>query len=275
MKLRAIILVGLLALGRLLGADAATSADTSKPSEVVPKTTTEIKTQPKQDQAPIVNSPPPAVSAPAVQQLAPTYYTTIKSGEDKGERDEKTTDYAMDFFTFLLVIVGGLQVTWIILTLNSSKDSAQRQLRAYIGMAFPEGVTPTAVIGENGNNYFILKIKNTGQTPAYNVVAQGKIYSNEYPQVDYVDPIIDPQKPIGKIVLSPQQEFDLRCYGAGRAPDKPGTTFASYIIARVEYVDAFKNKHWTNFCFVWRYIDGVNRLVPAEKGNTTDDYPDE
>jgi hypothetical protein len=139
-----------------------------------------------------------------------------------------------------------------------SGDTAKRQLRAYI---FSDHAK---VIGFNTNSHILVTaaFKNSGQTPAYNVIVWVNCHIAAYP-------------------LEGKRERPTDESGASRGHVGPGATFhvpmqlsetktasqtaairagvgAIYYYGEVTYIDAFWQARFTRFCFMYGGDAGCN-----------------
>jgi hypothetical protein len=191
-----------------------------------------------------------------------------------------TAECTMLVLTFCLVIAAFIQAViyagqaWLMFrTLEENRKSTQIALRAYVCLTFDEQNPPKPKWVEN-KLYCEFLVKNTGQTPARNVIAQCKTIRRQFPQQpDFPDFIIDPNKGSGFATLSPQEPMKLPC-----APDDtfnqipvqiPGEDMPEivwYIFGRIEYTDVFDEKRNTCFCYAFKH--GVLFVTP--QGNEMD-----
>ena len=149
-------------------------------------------------------------------------------------------------------------------SIEASKESSERQLRAYIGLKISDkhpAVVPA------GSGYLEVIIKNNGLTPAHQIRAKGRVgaMDAELPNNFEIEKI-DPKKEPSRFVLGPQQEIPVKCYLGGNLTPVGSSRREMYIITRVEYVDAFDKPRFTTLCFTWQ--NGVCR--PCEYGNDAD-----
>ena len=155
--------------------------------------------------------------------------------------------------TFVAVFTGYLWRATRRLVLGAEK-TAERQLRAYISVIatgkIPNSMNPRLPA-------YQIKIKNTGQTPAYGMKSWRGIGIHELPLVTEL-------KPMGNVtdadpVLGSQCEAVLPIrrvtpFSSEQIASVKVGTHAIYIFGRVEYKDAFGFPHFTDFCLY--EIDG-------------------
>jgi len=148
-----------------------------------------------------------------------------------------------------------LQFIALLLTIGVMIRNGHRQLRAYV---LPEngGILDGTMLNppqpaRAGIPGVVLLIKNSGQTPAYEVV--------HWAQIEVV-PVQDENR---ALVVPPMQKQYSSTLGSGGMTNKalwcgraltPGEilevangTRAIYLFGRIEYKDAFKKPHFTNF----------------------------
>ncbi len=177
---------------------------------------------------------------------------TVKQGKD--EDDKPTNDRIIAWSTVFLagvtailaIFTGYLWMATRRLVIGAEK-TAERQLRAYV-FVIESSITDT---DRPEIKRIAVRIKNTGQTPAFNVTHWQNAQIFLYPGTD-----IFPGKPnvqlstsmlglgmatdkLHEIEISPSE-------GAGIAAGTKGL----YIWGEIEYVDAFKITRRTRYCFM-------------------------
>lgn len=185
-------------------------------------------------------------------------------------------------YTKWLVIVGAIQfvvliaqaaVFWFTLhainrqTLLSS-DTAQRQLRAYVCvnsalLKFSQPEVPEVQI----------HLKNSGQTPAYEVRGWIHIWIEKYPlKISLPEPPEGFQK--SKEIMGPGS---TRTYVIAKKPPIPsqslpllGTTEGTiYAYGEVRYKDAFGGERYTKYRLIYGGSEGVRKSRPDAEGLVT------
>jgi hypothetical protein len=134
----------------------------------------------------------------------------------------------------------------------ASKDSSQRELRAYLGVGVGGAVYQER---EKGTHFGPLpKLVNTGKTPAYNVtwVAKSAVLPKELSPGHVFSELGDGS---GKTVVGINQQINLHAVSVGFVPDDEVQDIkynerdkALYTWGIVHYDDAFGNKRYTRFC---------------------------
>ncbi len=145
--------------------------------------------------------------------------------------------------------------------------TAKRQLRAYLCVTHVARVKATKPDGYA----FEIKFLNSGQTPAYAIKTWRGIGVDNFPLAAKLPapPTPTPATDVAlgngaihtftceRVIPFTQTENDL--IRAGKA--------AIYFWGRIEYLDVFKESHFTNFCLSYRKPDG---LIHSEIGNDAD-----
>jgi hypothetical protein len=170
------------------------------------------------------------------------------SGKGEGHKSlwERTWEDPVAFFTlwiaiFTCVLAASTIGLWIatILTLRHSRETAERQLRAYLTI---EG---GGVLLLNGNTISAnVKFRNTGQTPAYDVMTWAGVFVAARNSPFPVAPSVE-NRGDAKSITGPGQDVNIN----RRTPITPAeldavraTTMAIFFGSRIDYVDAFKEK---------------------------------
>jgi hypothetical protein len=171
--------------------------------------------------------------------------------------------------------------------------TAHRQLRAYVvaetGIVVnvadpiqsigPKSETEARITHPEWGPVLRIQIKNTGQTPAYDVIHWAGFYFREWPLESALPPIpaaedryrstMGPGVPITKTLFFGPRLTDEQIKGL-----RDGTA-ALYCQGEILYRDAFKKKHFTRYRLMYHLFGGaigVNTdLTFAEEGNETDD----
>lgn len=161
----------------------------------------------------------------------------------------------LSIFVSLLTFIGTVFVGW---TLMEQRHTSRRELRAYVfpesvgitdGYAYPERQMPKGEIGG------AIIIKNTGQTPAYDVCHWGEVAiadcENENTLVAPSIPISD----FGSSVPPGGTINKLRNLGRALTPEEKAAVEAGksaiYFYGRIDYRDAFNQRQWATYRFSW------------------------
>jgi hypothetical protein len=156
-----------------------------------------------------------------------------------------------------------------------ASDTEKRQTRAY---AFP---TPIPITHFSANDKPVggVNIKTMGQTPAYNVRAEGFLRGMAYPL--RADESLDLSRPdavkvsafIGATnvmndVVTASEKWDQPAIEKAR----DGKAFRLFVWGRVDYEDVFKAPHWFTFCYSYdgQSIDRGEGGEPCPRYNGDD-----
>lgn len=181
----------------------------------------------------------------------------------KGWTSEPTSVFTalIAFFTFILALAGG----WHVYVAGAT---ARRQLRAYVF------ITQTEISGVAAHTQPVsqLVIRNTGQTPAHDVVVYGNMIFDEFPLKKDLPVLVfsDPQltkENLGpgserykwEYALVPLTEEQINLMNAG--------THALYVYGEIRYCDVFRKKRYTKYL----YYTGGNMGI---RGNILGGYPE-
>jgi hypothetical protein len=171
------------------------------------------------------------------------------------------------------------------MSVKIAKDTAQRELRAYLHVETVRFEFPMTVLGGIARPLPLvarIRIRNFGATPAHNVITKGNIC--------FVPPSIAVPSPLpefeskgeqSKDVLGPTifhtapatatEPLDIATQDALHA--NKGSLFA---YGSVTYDDVFGRSHWTKFQYRYvppRNADGYGDATSTAEGNDTDHDP--
>jgi hypothetical protein len=237
----------------------------------------------------------PTVTQPIANHAAANTSAQPSAADDSGEEcpllafftGTKWTDVVLALFTALLAIFAGRQITWMRRT-NATMEStikamdktAERQLRAYVTLSFDNQRGPNIGDGTIGGIAIghdplttevtgaVLRYRNCGQTPAYDVTCDGDIYVFPFPQSkEWKNFEFDPLEVRSRFALGPQQESEVNIRRKKIPPRPMPHDSRVYIFGRIDYRDAFNTLHTTYFCLSCVKIDGILRPQVCERGN--------
>lgn len=161
-------------------------------------------------------------------------------------------------FTVILAFATGFLYFATKELVKGAEDTAERQLRAYVGIVLPPAdklhitnrysVTVPAIVA--------LGIQNSGSTPAYKLIQKSGITIRPYPLPDDTDFTVPSTAPPYPMTLMPGtsdtagiQITAQRPFTANEiAAITDGRTRRLYIWGTINYEDAFGLPHYTNFC---------------------------
>ncbi len=177
-------------------------------------------------------------------------------------------------------------------TVEAMKDTAERQLRAYVYMETIDTVNiippprgkvqpPNAWVYQPASGPLaILVIKNTGQTPAHDVVHWGEIYFDEFPHnspLPYGDRNM-PDHLRTKFTMPPggktfKQRGITKPLTADQIAKLRAGTHAIYVYGDIFYKDIFGKNHSSYFKYFIRgpgFTHNFNPMIGYGEGNEGD-----
>lgn len=158
--------------------------------------------------------------------------------------------------------------------LKYATASTKREMRAYVGVVTHYTSDGARISGiKNLPQFYQFFIKNTGRTPAYNVITQSYWNYVKGPNMHWPDGLafkkdIEPNSPdmIGSATtLFSDEKVDTSCFFPESHED--GTTFAEahamykkgeitlFMYGTITYTDIYRKPHWTNFCVVSKALE--------------------
>jgi len=190
----------------------------------------------------------------------------------------KIGDVAIAYFTFCLVVVGAFQAYWMARTVDVSESAARAaeksadavvsQLRAYVH------VTEAAIhYLDQPLSQVHLVIKNSGQTPAYDLVDWMGVRLTHFPlAIELLPPepgsISTSKSSIGPGV-SYNKVHEIRVSNENKAALRNGT-WAIYVFGEIHYRDAFKIDRFTRYRLIYGGDAGARpegALSNTQEGN--------
>ena len=164
-------------------------------------------------------------------------------------------------FTFMLALAGG----WHVYVAGAT---ARRQLRAYVFITGTE-ITSVAVQTQPVSQ---LIIRNTGQTPAHDVMVFGNMVFDEFPLKKDLPVLVFSDPQLTKENLGPGSErykwdYSLTPMSADQMAKLQAGTHALYVYGEIRYRDVFKKKRYTKYLY---YTGGTMGL----RGNILGGYPE-
>jgi hypothetical protein len=224
--------------------------------------------------------------------LAPHENHSSYHKETKGT----STDTAVDWLTFGLVIVGLAQAAlfWWQLnliregsadtkeaaraagesakaardTVELARKTAERELRAYVMVDTVAFFQPD---GPDGRTYIHVELKNFGQTPCYRgeLIAGADVCLTK--PLDFVIPLDEKSERYPEVTMAPGHlhiihiERSEEVTGKWHSLNDSGKT--AYVWGRLIYQDAFDNKHVTEFQLFNPFFNALN-FAFCKVGNT-------
>lgn len=196
-------------------------------------------------------------NGPAPLQIECDPNCAAKHPEEHGNQSRlarlvnKTIDDPVALFTFFLGVATFLLVIVVLGQVKDARESAERQLRAYVVTQVKDIVWPPS---RNGSVIVHVEIKNTGQTPAYDVQVISRSNVMEYPFADDYDFTLGSGEDPSMGLLGPQQPTETDSISNPLTPtdwrDMTSVTSGRRLCTygTVTYRDAFKITRTTNFC---------------------------
>jgi len=119
-----------------------------------------------------------------------------------------------------------------------------------------------------------LVFRNAGQTPAYAVVIKAERYLGPRKPIDEIFALSDSAEASPPSIMAPDARHTMRLGGIepGRASFLAAQRAEKYcyVWGRVDYIDAFGQKHFTKFQ-MWQGFTAVHQFGFCQVGNKTDD----
>jgi hypothetical protein len=161
-----------------------------------------------------------------------------------------------DFFEHHLGAITAIIAAAAVVQWRETRKTAERQLRAYVinsSAALFDGssMMPAPFIDRTDQPGVILEINNFGQTPAYEVVHWAELQVAPIGQEWAMKPPPSLGNPTHSVVGPGHTLTNSRWLNrALSVQEKEGIingTYAIYAYGRIEYVDAFKRRRWSNY----------------------------
>jgi hypothetical protein len=190
---------------------------------------------------------------------------TVEQPHTKGKEEQAKAD-SLDalYRRYMWATIAGVIGAWIGLCVLvwqtvASRTSAQRQLRAYVGIS-----TMTGEIKNANTLEIVVGFKNFGLTPAYNVYQFVDYWIGEYPlKTTLKEPLSIQEGSQGTLFPGPE-------YWSGTTVDmtkKPpvGKDNALFIYGKITYRDAFGKERYTKYRYCFHPTDKVPSLTIGQK----------
>ena len=175
--------------------------------------------------------------------------------------------------TWLLAAIGLAVIALSVWQALAARDATRRQLRAYIGVR--PGAAPD--LHADWTDATVI-LKNHGTTPAFALDHAVTLMMLDYPEPVLENVMGSADKMFGKksFVLAPGAEMTVQLRTVLSEDEKHETEDGTHkrlcALGEVRYLDAFKVKHRTRFCFVYggAAIIASGQMQIADKGNEAD-----
>lgn len=195
------------------------------------------------------------------------------SKQDQGEGRQQrrdTYDVAVLVIAFLALIAAGAAAFFTYQQAEIARDSAQRQLRAYI-------VVEVELVRSNDSPLAKLAAENMGQTPLYDlsyfVDAVAVEPGQPFPSPSVLQTRCEALRPVdwGAPFATFSKTFEhwVQVSSMFFPPDDPAAYFRDgrrvYVYGTACYQDIFSQAHAFRFCYVWAGFDvGAGRCALRE-----------
>jgi hypothetical protein len=206
-------------------------------------------------------------------------YDAIEAAKEneRGEQD-LTAQQGMERWAFAMfaaavaqTLVAGAALFFLMKDLRQNRESAEKQLRAYVGLE--KSPVTEVKIGERLG--VELKFKNAGQTPALKVQAAAVFGVDHFPLPDASARQLENAKKTSAASILPGTTFRLPIISSGPAMNQAtldaikSGTMAVYCWGTVSYVDVFGGKQHSDFSLMMGGdLGGVpTKLMVTKHGN--------
>lgn len=211
-------------------------------------------------------------NSPIVVKIAPNPNAQAEAVEVKREKELKAAaQYRTEITTWIVAIATAIQAVALFFTIQVTRRTAQRQLRAYIAIT---GDNPFVIEGENGIRV-VLRIKNVGKTPAFKL--------DHWMGTDLLETPLKVALPMGSftsrnIYLPPGESLQLICHWDTQAYRRNNLmnldnlnqgALRFYIWGEIKHKDAFHRNRYMRFRFTHR-AGTESGLDYCEEGNEAD-----
>lgn len=221
---------------------------------------------------------PPVAEPAATAPPQTTQAKTSKAGEHAQNSGEEGTEFWSPFFGYRLKVTDTLLVlftamvfgaTWLLWRatdklVTGAEDTARRQLRAYVGIEKLESEWGRP----QGDLVTTVRVKNSGQTPAYNVVLRNTValVSTVGPRT-FEEPPENARRPMSTLAAGGATEMLPK---TNELTDRDCAAIRSgimnlYLYGRIDYTDVFKIAQYTTFRAYFH--PGKSRWRHCDEGN--------
>jgi len=180
---------------------------------------------------------------------------------------ELVREYTAEIVTISTAVMALFTVALFVATFAlwfGGERHSERELRAYV---FPVDIKVRNFKTSERISAFV-KVKNSGQTPAYKFTCQVKMIAGPFPQTDFT--ISKEESDLTPAYLGPNESIPYT-----PTTDTPLTwkqaeevsqgRRAIYVFGRIDYIDAFKVTRWTTFRTFTRGDNGRMYHVEGER----------
>jgi hypothetical protein len=214
--------------------------------------------------------------SPTEHQNSNQAHESPQNEATKISAEERIADYTL-WLTWLTAILAGSTVgLWGVtyFTLRHGRETAERQLRAYVSVKTVLFFRPNIDDGDNQEWPIHLVFQNAGQTPAYALVIKAERCLVPQQPIDKIFALSDSAESSPPCIMAPDGRHTMQLGGIepGHASflnaQRAGTY--CYVWGRVDYIDTFGRKHFTEFQ-MWQNFSAIHQFGFCQVGNKTDD----
>ncbi|MCP3414224.1 hypothetical protein NLM16_08940 [Bradyrhizobium brasilense] len=163
-----------------------------------------------------------------------------------------------------LLFVATMGLWWATRQLvTGAEKTSERQLRAYV---FVRPISTYFLYdGDTCRVTITYVMKNSGQTPAFQLIHFGEIQNLMVPTATPIT-IPAPVGPLSALSLGPGAEIESTVWGIMNVDKlkELGTSLKKiHVVGTAIYFDAFKKRRETQFCF---YVENLNEILSSHTG---------
>jgi hypothetical protein len=247
------------------------AAQTKPPAPGSSKPEKPSQGQPARRDQPVTRDERGTDASPISVKIVPAPKTQIEAAQEKAERDAKAaSDQWLVYLTGGLVFVGVVQVFvfsiqayWLRQTIDVMRDTATRQLRAYVSVPKSRLLNLTGP----GLAQSHVIIRNAGQTPAYNLRHVGGLALGPIPPNVGADEF---RGPTTVAVLAPGDQVEQITAAGRELTDDDRNELRSgaksiHVYGDIRYKDAFGHERFTRYRLMSVHLNAA--LIVCDDGN--------
>ena len=220
--------------------------------------------------------PKPAIIVDHVVQVEPAPAPAVAPAPALPNASQIATDEAVWSayrLTWLLAAIGLAVIALSVWQALAQRDATRRQLRAYVSVR--PGAAPD--LHADWTDATVI-LKNHGTTPAFALDHATTLMMLDYPEPALESVMGAADKMFGKksLVLAPGAEMTVALRTVLTEDEKHETEDGTHkrlcALGEVRYLDAFKGKHTTRFCFTYggAAVIASGAMQIADTGNTAE-----
>jgi hypothetical protein len=234
--------------------------------KVEAKEKTNNRLEPHQDPAGVQNTPAPVdLTKSATEVRDSGSKPNLNDAKEDGTEfwpslfgyKVKVTDSLLVLFTFMLWLATRSLV-------KGAEESSREELRAYVSA----NIAGMRDVAPDKNIIISFHVFNIGKTPAFSVRQSGEIVFADHPlpenfrfqniPVPKSKATVFPNIPFLGNIIAANKFTQAQIIEGLQGPAIGGKRF--YIFGRIDYIDIFKTKRWTTFCFSF---SGYHAIIPS------------